>query len=552
MKIGLLQLNYTVGDLKGNAEKILSAVRLAAASGAELCITSELALTGYPPRDLLLDSWFVRNAEATLKAMAVTLAGGPALLVGAPEEAPGPLTRPCYNSAFLLKDGAIAASFRKKLLPNYDVFDEARYFEPAKEVNILDHGNLRIGVTICEDIWNDGGWWTEYHYHEDPVATLANDGVDLIVNLSASPFSLGKQLIRERMIGTIAAGHRIPFVYTNQAGGNDDLVFDGRSLFFDAEGVLQARGMPFSEDILLIDLQEKKGRISPDDLAPEPEAWAALVTGTRDYVRKSGFTKVLIGLSGGIDSSLTAAIAADALGAENVLGVLMPSPFTTRTSIDDAQELGRILSLATMTIPIEPIMNAFEQALTPAFRGYPQDVTEENLQARIRGNLLMALSNKYGSMLITTGNKSELAVGYCTIYGDMSGGLAAISDVPKTLVYGLCRWLNLTRGQIIPESVLEKPPSAELRHGQTDQDTLPPYDMLDRILVRLIERHASIEELVDEGFDRDIVRRVEKLVRGAEFKRKQAPPGIKITDRAFGTGWRMPIAARIRFAGDHV
>jgi NAD+ synthase (glutamine-hydrolysing) len=549
MKVALLQLNFTVGDLKGNAAKILSAVRKAEDSGAELCITPEMALTGYPARDLLLNSWFVRSAVVTAESLARDLAGGPAVLVGCPEEAPGALPRPCYNSAFLLKDRAVASTFRKRLLPNYDVFDEARYFEPADEVGVLELGGARIGVTICEDIWNDGNFWTEYHYHEDPVAALAGCGVELIVNLSASPFSLGKQQIREAMLGDLAARYGLPILYTNQVGGNDDLVFDGRSLFLDGRGRILARGLPFAEDILLIDTRGQGNRVSGDSFEPEPEAWAALVTGTRDYVRKSGFSSVLIGLSGGIDSTLTAAVAVEAIGAENVLGVLMPSPYTSRESTEDGLELGRILGIRTLTIPIGPLMNAFDNALAPAFQGRSRDVTEENIQSRIRGNLLMALSNKFGSMLLTTGNKSELAVGYCTIYGDMSGGLAVLSDVPKTLVYRLCRWLKDTRGTVT-DSVLAKPPSAELRPGQTDQDTLPPYELLDRILAGLIERRASVEDLAGQGFDRGVVREVADMIRRAEFKRKQAPPGIKITDRAFGTGWRMPIAARIRRDGE--
>jgi NAD+ synthase (glutamine-hydrolysing) len=549
MRIGLLQLNPTVGDVKGNAAKIVDAARRAAASGAELCITTELALCGYPPRDLLLDSWFVRGAQDMLRSMAAELKDGPAILVGAPEAAPGSATRPCYNSAFFLDHGRIAATFRKQLLPNYDVFDEARYFEPSGEANLLDFGGMRIGVTICEDIWNDANSWTEYHYRENPVARLAESGVELIVNLSASPFTLGKQQVREAMIGSIAKGHGLAFLYTNQVGGNDDLVFDGRSLFLDAGGQVVARALPFEEDILQVDTASVSGRISEDLSEPEPEAWAALVAGTRDYVRKSGFSGVLVGLSGGIDSALTAAVASEALGPGNVLGVLMPSPITSRLSVEDALELGRTLGIRTTTIPIGPLMEAFDEALAPEFRGMPRDVTEENIQARIRGNLLMALSNKFGSMLLTTGNKSELAVGYCTIYGDMSGGLAVLSDVPKSLVYRICRWLARTRG-IISESVLSKAPSAELRPGQTDQDTLPEYDLLDRILSGLIERRSSVEDLTAKGFDARTVRMVADMVRRAEFKRKQAPPGIKITDRAFGTGWRMPIAARVRIGGD--
>ncbi|MFP4070590.1 MAG: NAD+ synthase [Desulfovibrionales bacterium] len=547
MKIALLQLNYTVGDVKGNSAKIREAALNAHTMGASLCITSELALTGYPPKDLLFDSWFIDQAWATLKELATSLSRGPDLLVGAPERAPDSVSRPLYNTAFLLSEGKVAGSYRKKLLPNYDVFDEVRYFEPARKTNIATVQGMSLGVTVCEDIWNDDAYWIEYHYGENPVECLMEIGANVIVNLSASPFSLGKQRRREEMIGSIARKYSVPFVYANQVGGNDDLVFDGRSCVFGPDGSLLARARSFGEDILVVDLDAVDNRLSPDDRTIEAEAWSGLVLGTRDYVRKSGFDKVLLGLSGGIDSSLTAAIAVEALGAENVLGVLMPSPFTSTESMEDAQALAANLGMQTMTLPIHPLMQVFESVLHPAFRDLPPDVTEENLQARIRGNLLMALSNKFGSMLISTGNKSELAVGYCTIYGDMSGGFAAISDVPKTLVYSICEWLNQNRSGVIPENVLRKPPSAELKPDQTDQDVLPPYEILDDILNRIIQHHASVDDLAAEGFDRTIVEKIVSMIRNAEFKRKQSPPGIKITDRAFGTGWRMPIACRIRF-----
>jgi len=543
MRIALLQLNQTVGDLSGNAVRIRDGVREAQRQRADLVVTSELALLGYLPRDLLLEQDLIREGWQVLKELASELSGAPSVLVGVTEPNEGAEGRPLFNTAALLVDGEVRARLRKSLLPTYDVFDEDRYFEPAEDSRVLRFGDAALGITICEDLWNDRDFWKRRRYHRDPVEQLARAGAQCVINLSASPFTVGKQRLREAMLGQMAAKHGLPLAYVNQVGGNDDLVFDGRSCAFDASGKLIARARGFAEDLLVVDTDASVGRIEEDELEPEAEIWKALVLGTRDYVRKCGFSRVLLGLSGGIDSSVTAVVAAEAVGAENVLGVLMPSPYSSRHSIVDAERLAQKLRVSTLVLPIESIMQAFEGTLASAFVGYERDVTEENVQARIRGNLLMALSNKYGALLLTTGNKSELAVGYCTLYGDMSGGLAVISDVPKTMIYRLARWLNRRR-VVIPESVLIKAPSAELRPNQTDQDSLPPYDVLDEILVRHIEQHQSAEEIVSQGFNEDSVWHVMELVRTAEFKRKQAAPGIKVTDRAFGVGWRMPIARK--------
>lgn len=543
MKIALAQRNYTVADLEGNAARIVEATRQAQKQGARLVVTSELALLGYPARDLLLHLAFIARSWEVLEQLAEELRGAPPVLAGIAEINEAREGRPLFNSAVLLADGRLKARFRKCLLPTYDVFDEDRYFEPAEGPQILEVDGRTLGITICEDIWNDRDFWQRRRYHADPVEVLVQAGANCVVNLSASPFTVGKQQLREAMLSRMASRHRIPLLYVNQVGGNDDLVFDGRSCAFDGSGKLIARGQGFADDLVLVDLEHLSGTIAADDFLPEAEIWKALVLGTRDYVRKCGFQRVLLGLSGGIDSSVTAAIAVEAVGSENVLGVLMTSPHTSRESIEDALKLGQNLGLRTLEIPITGLMRGFEEALQNAFAGYPQDVTEENIQARIRGNLLMALSNKYGVLLLTTGNKSEMAAGYCTLYGDMSGGLAVISDVPKTMVYRLAQWLNRQK-QLIPERVLTKAPSAELRPNQIDQDTLPPYDLLDAILQRHIEQYQSAEEIVLQGFDEEVVRRVLRGVKSAEFKRKQAAPGIKVTDRAFATGWRMPIARK--------
>ena len=546
MKIGLLQINPTIGDLAGNRRLVREAAREAARRGADLAVTPELALTGYPPGDLLLSEGFVSRAWETLDALARELADAPPVLVGLPEPNPSTEGRPLFNTAALVSGGRIHQRFRKSLLPTYDVFDEDRYFEAFHDAQVLDIGGLRLGISICEDAWNDRDFWKRRRYHRDPIQELVTAGAGAIVNLSSSPFSVGKHRTREAMLGNIARRHGVPVAYVNQVGGNDDLVFDGRSPIFDAQGACIARGRSFEPDIVVCDLRRDQPIAAPADLDPESEIWRALVLGTRDYARKCGFDRVLLGLSGGIDSALTAAIAAEALGPDRVLGVLMPSPYSSRGSVDDSLALAANLRIETMTLPIADAMQAMDRTLEPAFAGAARDVTEENIQARIRGNVLMAISNKRGALLLTTGNKSELAVGYCTLYGDMSGGLGVIADVPKTMVYRVARWLNQTRGHlVVPEAVLTKAPSAELRPNQTDQDSLPPYDVLDAILERHIESHESLEMIVAAGFDQATTERVLRLVRRAEFKRKQAAPGLKVTDRAFGRGWRMPIAARL-------
>jgi len=540
LRLALLQINPTAGDLDGNSALIIEAARKAGEQGADLMVTPELALMGYLPRDLLMNQGFVRRSCEKLTQIAAKLKDAPPLLVGVATNNPSDVGRPLFNSAVLLERGAVRQAYHKSLLPTYDVFDEDRYFEPYHGAQILELDGLRLGISICEDVWNDRDFWERRRYHKDPIEGMVQSGARAIVNLSASPFTMGKQELRERMLGHMAQKYGIPVAIVNQVGANDDLIFDGRSSAFNAEGRLFARAKGFQEDVLLLDLTGGEGTVAPDDFAPEAEAWNALVLGVRDYALKTRFRSVLLGLSGGIDSALTAAIAAEAMGPENVLGVMMPSRYSSQGSVDDSVELARNLGIRTMRLPISEIMLTYETVLAEPFCGLEPDVTEENIQSRIRGNLLMALSNKFGSLLLTTGNKSEMSVGYCTLYGDMNGGLAVIADLPKMLVYRVSRWRN-RRGPAIPDSTLTKAPSAELRPNQTDQDSLPPYDLLDEILERHVEHCRSAEEIVAEGYDEQTVRRVLRLVRIAEFKRKQAAPVLKVTSRAFGTGWRMPI-----------
>jgi NAD+ synthase/NAD+ synthase (glutamine-hydrolysing) len=543
LRVALLQINPTAGDLNGNSSLIASGVRAAQERGADLVVTPELALMGYLPRDLLMSQGFVRRAGDILAGLAKDLKNAPPLLVGVATANHEEMGRPLFNSAVLLRKGVGGPAFHKTLLPTYDVFDEDRYFEPAKEPQILDWNGLRLGISICEDVWNDRDFWRRRRYHEDPIEALVKKGATAIVNLSASPFEAGKQLLREKMLGHMAAKYRVPVAYVNQVGGNDDLIFDGRSGAWDASGRMIARARGFEEDLAIVDLETGSGTIAADDFAPEAEIWHALVLGVRDYARKTGFQRVLLGLSGGIDSALTAAIAAEAMGPENVLGVMMPSIYSSPGSVDDSVELAHNLGIRTERLPISGIMETYEGVLADVFRGRKADVTEENIQSRIRGNLLMALSNKFGSLLLTTGNKSEMAVGYCTLYGDMNGGLAVIADLPKMMVYRVSRWRNRRKADI-PEAILTKAPSAELRPDQTDQDSLPPYELLDEILELHLEQCQSAEEIVASGHDEATVRRILKLVRIAEFKRKQAAPVLKVTSRAFGTGWRMPIVRK--------
>ncbi|HEY9604299.1 MAG TPA: NAD+ synthase [Allocoleopsis sp.] len=574
MKLAIAQLNPTIGNLTGNAQQILEAARLAADRGVRLLLTPELSLCGYPPRDLLLNPGFVESITTTLQQLAQDLPPQLAVLVGTVD--PNPKSgdaggKPLFNSMALLEQGKIQQIFHKRLLPTYDVFDEHRYFEPGLQSNSFSldlnesEARIKIGVTICEDLWNDEEFWGKRSYAINPIQDLAQQDVDVIVNLSASPYSAGKQQLREAMLRHSAVRYQKAIVYANQVGGNDDLVFDGNSVAFNCAGEVVCRAHPFATDLVVVEFDEAAQDFLPAAIAPAPasideEIWSALVLGVRDYTRKCGFTKVVIGLSGGIDSSLVAAIATEALGAENVLGILMPSPYSSDHSIKDAQALADNLGITTHILPISELMQGYDRTLEPLFAGTESGLAEENIQARIRGNLLMAVSNKFGYLLLSTGNKSEMAVGYCTLYGDMSGGLAVIADVPKTRVYSLCQWLNsdvasnslhnlksklqTSNFQIIPSNVLTKPPSAELKPGQVDRDSLPAYDILDDILRRLINDNQSPAQMVEAGHDPAIVNKVMRLVARAEFKRRQAPPGLKITDRAFGTGWRMPIAGQ--------
>ncbi|MBD0343899.1 MAG: NAD+ synthase [Coleofasciculus sp. Co-bin14] len=591
MKLAIAQLNPTIGDLTGNAQQILDTAKQAANQGARLLLTPELSLCGYPPRDLLLNPSFVEAMPATLQQLAEQLPPSLAVLVGTVTPNPNVHIaggKPLFNSIALLEQGKIQEIFHKRLLPTYDVFDEYRYFEPGLQSNSftlnleesgvntqesesplsiapnpqrgprVPHSPIKIGVTICEDLWNDEEFWGKRNYAVNPIADLAQHGVDVIVNLSASPYSAGKHQIREGMLRHTAMRYQKPIVYTNQVGGNDDLLFDGSSVAFNRAGELVCRARAFETDLVLVEFDEQERDLLPAAIASAPasldeEIWSALVLGVQDYTLKCGFSKVVIGLSGGIDSSIVAAIATEALGADNVLGVLMPSPYSSDHSIKDAQALADNLGIKTHTLRIGELMQGFDHTLETLFAGTEPGLAEENIQARIRGNLLMAISNKFGYLLLSTGNKSEMAVGYCTLYGDMSGGLAVIADVPKTRVYSLCQWLNNRGGgkvsvnsqkEVIPVNVLTKPPSAELKPGQVDQDSLPAYDILDDILHRLIHEHQSPTQIIDAGHDAAIVHKVMRLVARAEFKRRQAPPGLKVTDRAFGTGWRMPVASR--------
>ncbi len=535
MKIALLQVNTVVGDLTGNADLIAAGVEEAAHSRPDLIVTPELSLTGCPPRDLLLGRGFVERSLEVMEDLAADLEDAPPVIVGfAAQDRAGP-GRPLLNAAALLRDGAVRETFGKTHLSPSGALDEGHYFEPAAGApRVLLLAGRRVGVSIGEEIWCGGR----------SAGELVSAGAEVIVNIAASPFAVGRQGLREEALSRTARDHRVVIAVANLVGGNDDLVFDGRSSVFSADGTLIARGAAFAEDIVTVDLDRPGPQaVAPDDLAPESEIWQALVLGTRDYVRKSGFETALLGLSGGIDSSLVAAVAARALGPENVLGVLLPSPYTSPESIEDAREVAENLGIRTCCLPIAPAMEAFDGILAGVFAGLPRDTTEENLQARIRAVVLMALANKFDSMLLSTGNKSEAAVGYSTLYGDMAGGLAVIGDISKGMVYRISRWLNRER-TIIPDRVLEKPPSAELRPGQTDQEILPPYDLLDAILHRHIDCFESPGDIIAAGYPAETVHRVLRMVRLAEFKRRQAAPGIRVTGRAFGADWRMTITAR--------
>jgi NAD+ synthase (glutamine-hydrolysing) len=552
MKIAIAQLNPTIGNLVKNSQQIVEAAKQAAEKGARLMLTPELSLCGYPPRDLLLNPDFIASISKQLQQLAQQLPSQIAALVGTVELnplAPSKGQKPLFNSMALIDGGEIKTIFHKRLLPSYDVFDEYRYFEPGRQANAFklecDSQIIHIGVTICEDLWNDEAFWGKRSYEINPIEDLALLGVDLIINLSASPYTVGKQKLREAMLKHSANRYQTPIIYANQIGGNDDLIFDGNSVAFNKIGEVICRAPAFDSALEIVEFDARQKDLLPTKIAvptiEEAEIFSALVLGVKDYARKCKFSQVVLGLSGGIDSSLVAVIAVAALGAENVLGVLMPSPYSSEHSVTDAELLVKNLGIKSHKLAIANIMTAYDRLLQPVFVGTEFGIAEENIQSRIRGNLLMAIANKFGHLLLSTGNKSEMAVGYCTLYGDMNGGLAVIADVPKTRVFSLCRWLN-RNGEVIPNNVLVKPPSAELKPGQVDRDSLPSYDILDDILDRIIHQYQSKTQIVEAGHDPATVERVMKLVNLAEFKRKQAPPGLKITDRAFGTGWRMPIA----------
>lgn len=553
MKLALAQINPIVGDISGNCQKMCESVASARKDGADLVIFPELAVCGYPPKDLLLKPRFVAKNTEAVERLAAATRDGPAVLVGFVRRNDDAVGRDLLNAAALLQDGRIVAEFYKSLLPTYDVFDEHRYFEPGNGSNVVEcrlgDRMIKLGVTICEDLWNDEHLVRRRLYRKNPIHELTNAGAQLIVNISASPFVADKQDFRERLLGGQAAARHLPIAFVNQVGGNDELIFDGASCFFGADGKVAARAKAFGEDLLIVNdssLGDARREPYPKTIA---SVWDALVLGTRDYVGKCGFREVVLGLSGGIDSAVTAAIAVEALGADRVHGVAMPSRYSSDHSRTDAEVLAKNLSMEFRTIPIGTIHDVFEREMTPHFAGKSPDITEENIQARIRGGILMALSNKFGWLLLTTGNKSELAVGYCTLYGDMCGGLAVISDVPKTMVYQLARHINEKSGRkIIPSSTITKPPSAELRPDQHDQQSLPEYDELDAILFEHIEQEKSAEELIETGHDEAVVRDVIRKVDLNEYKRKQAATGLKVTSRAFGVGRRMPIAARMTWS----
>lgn len=558
MRIGLAQLNTTVGDLTGNRAKIIHAYRTLVAQGAELVVYPELVVCGYPPRDLLFKRSFVPDVEDSLGEIATHIGAVPAI-IGFVETNPSREGRRFFNAAAFCQHGEILHCARKSLLPTYDVFDEDRYFEAADAPRVIEHAGLRIGITICEDLWKNPSIDTSRLHRANPIAALAAHGIDLAINLSASPWHHGKDHVREQLITDTARTLNCPLVYVNAIGGNDELIFDGQSLVAAPDGSVTARLAAFTEEVRVVDvpLANPTNRSLPIAQPPHsptaapavPAAtdnagiYAALVLGLRDYAQKTGFKRALIALSGGIDSALVAVIAADALGAENLIGVSLPSSISSQHSRDDARILAENLGIRFETIAIAAPVAACEHALAPLFSGRPRDVAEENLQARIRGVLMMGLSNKYGALLLTTGNKSELAVGYCTLYGDMCGGLAVISDVLKTHVYTLSRWINRER-ELIPTRTIEKPPSAELRPDQLDQDSLPPYEILDALILAYIEEGQSRRELIASGFAEETVNDIARKIDLSEYKRKQAAPGLKITPHAFGVGRRIPLVQK--------
>ena len=545
MRIVLAQLNPVVGDVPGNVRRVRQALERARQLRPHLVVFSELMLTGYPPRDLLARSWFVDRVDAGLADVARISAQFPdiGMIIGAPVRSPGGLGKGLLNAAILFAGGKEQFRQAKSLLPTYDVFDETRYFDAAEGVQLAKVGSENIGISICEDAWNSPEMWERAEYARDPVAELASVGATLLINISASPFAVGKEAVRKRLVADHSARHRLPFVFVNQVGGNDELVFDGRSMAFDSQGRPQLVLRSFQEELAVVETESSGAESNYIDIDPIESIHDALALGVRDYVRKCGFEKVVLGLSGGIDSAVVCCLAAAAIGPENVLGITMPSEYSSRGSVEDSRRLAENLGIDFREVCITEAYHAYLSLLAREFAGRKPDTTEENLQARVRGNILMAVSNKLGHLVLATGNKSELAVGYCTLYGDMSGGLCVLADVPKTTVYALANHINRSR-EMIPLSSIRKPPSAELRLDQTDQDTLPPYDVLDAIIAGYVDEGLSADQIVAVGHDRKTVEWVIRAVNRNEYKRRQAAPGLKVTSRAFGTGWRMPIAAR--------
>ena len=560
MKIAMAQINTTVGALQANTDKIIATIDRAKTEGAQWIIFPELSITGYPPLDLLDRPRFIDQNLACLDRIAQACQGITAI-VGYVARNPHDQGKGLYNAAAVLEGGRVISTHQKSLLPTYDVFDEERYFEPATEPKTVYLNGIRVGVSICEDIWNDSDLWSRQRYQKDPIEQLAHKGMDLLINISASPFHVGKPKQRQTIVSTLSQKYNVPALYLNQVGGNDSLIFDGNSFVLNARGETLWEGKSCAEDFAIIDLElspskptaapERAGFLPElpaplrraEDLSPEDlqQIEDALVLGIRDYLGKTGFKSVVLGLSGGIDSALTAALAVKALGADQVLGITMPSMYSSEGSVSDAQQLAQNLGMRCETIAIADIYHQYVRDLDPMFEGLDADVTEENLQARIRGDLLMALSNKFGHLLLTTGNKSEMAVGYCTLYGDMCGGLAVIADLPKTWVYALSEHINRD-GELIPRNTITKPPSAELRPDQKDQDSLPDYDLLDAILEAYIVDHCAPDEIIAQGYDAEWVHWVIRKVNFNEYKRRQAPPGLKVTRKAFGQGRRYPIA----------
>lgn len=543
VRIAAGQINPIIGDFEGNCRKMEEAAKKAREAGCRLVVFPELSVSGYPPRDLLERRSFIKENLNAVERLMENIQGI-AVLLGYVERNGEPGENNLYNAALLFEDGRVLHKVRKRLLPTYDVFDERRYFEPGSESKPVMWNGVRLGITICEDMWNDKEVFESRKYRVDPVADLCGQGAELLINISASPFNTGKPAFRESLISSVARRHKVPVFYVNQVGGNDSLLFDGASLGFHSDGTLAVRAESFVEDLLVFEPKETSPqRIADVPACVEEEVYRALVMGTRDYVTKCGFKKVVIGLSGGIDSALTAAVAADALGAENVSTIFMPSEYTSSDNDADTKSLAENLGCHFDVVPIAPMFDSFLGA-SDIFCREEHGVTEQNIQARVRGTLLMALSNKTGALVLTTGNKSELAVGYCTLYGDMNGGLAVISDVPKTLVWDISRYINRD-GEVIPQRIIDKVPSAELRPDQSDQDELPAYEVLDAILHAYVEQVKAPAEIVAMGYDADVVADVVRRVEINEYKRQQAAPGLRVTAKAFGYGRRYPIAKRI-------